>query len=336
MEMIKLKKYYFSEIKTTIYKSDAFTINLFRYPTEIEAVEIINTRGKTVILPYFGQIIWDLTFDDIDLKMKNFFRYPKKAECIVDTYGCFAFHSGLLSNGCPGPEDDYPLHGEMPCASMDEAWIELGSDYVKLCGTYEYVKGFGHHYLAKPSVTLFKDQTSIAIDMDVKNLSGSEMPLQYMCHMNYAYLADAVMTQSIPDQSFLLRTTVPDHVKPTEKWLRYNKEIIERGGTLSKLDDPEMYDPEIVFFADHLDQYGQNVHFEIESPDHVTFFTEFSTDSFPYATRWLLYNSDQQVAAFVLPGTCRPEGFTAAKKAGSLIYLNAGEERHFHVLTGKK
>lgn len=336
MGTIKLQKYYFTEQRTTIFQSDEFKVTLFRYPTQIEAVEVENSRGKVVILPYYGQIIWDLVFDETNLKMKNMFSQPKKADCIVDTYGCFAFHSGLLSNGCPGPEDDYQLHGEMACADMDEAWMEVTPDHVKIGGCYEYVKGFGHHYLASPSVTLLAKATHIAIDMNVKNLSGSDMPLQYMCHMNYAYLSEAKMTQNINESAFKIRKSIPDHVKPTPKWLAFTEQLQKSEGTLSRLDAPEMYDPEIVFFADHIDQYQKNAHFELVSPEHITFYTEFSTEEFPYATRWLLYNSDQQVAAFVLPGTCRPEGFTVAKKAGSLIYLSAGEEKHFHVITGKK
>lgn len=37
----------------------------------------------------------------------------------------FAFHSGLLSNGCPSPEDTHIMHGEMSCAVIDEAWLEI-------------------------------------------------------------------------------------------------------------------------------------------------------------------------------------------------------------------
>jgi hypothetical protein len=49
-----------------------------------------------------------------------------------------------------------------------------------------------------------------------------------------------------------------------------------------------------------------------------------------------LHNPDQQVAAFVLPATCRPEGFLAAKKADTLISLEPGEKKSFTVITGKK
>ena len=54
------------------------------------------------------------------------------------------------------------------------------------------------------------------------------------------------------------------------------------------------------------------------------------------ATRWLLHNPDQKVASFVLPGTSRPEGFLAAKAAGTLIELAPGATRSFHVSTGIK
>ena len=80
----------------------------------------------------------------------------------------------------------------------------------------------------------------------------------------------------------------------------------------------------------------KNLTFEMASPEGFTFFTKFSTSDFNYATRWLLYNEDQKVAAFVLPGTCRPEGFNAAKENGSLIYLKPQEQRTFKVITGKK
>ena len=59
------------------------------------------------------------------------------------------FHSGLLANGCPSAEDTHLLHGEMACAAMDEAWMELEGDMLRLTGRYEYVMGFGHHYLAQ-------------------------------------------------------------------------------------------------------------------------------------------------------------------------------------------
>lgn len=334
--IIELQRGYFSDSSKVIFQNAEMTASLFSYPSGVEAIELKNSRGRMVVLPFMGQMIWDLEFDDTDFKMKNMFSQPKKVTSVIDTYGCFAFHSGLIRNGCPGPEDDHDLHGEMPCAEMDRAWLEISDEGINICGETEYVKGFGHHYLARPMVRMFNKESFIEISMNVKNLSGSEMPLQYMCHTNYKYVEKAVMKQNIPDNAFKLRESVPGHVKPTEKWLEYNKKLLSGEERITTLTQPEMYDPEIVFFADRLNMFQEAAEFEMASPDGTIFFTKFSTAELNYATRWILHNSDQQVGAFVLPGTCRPEGFLAAEKAGTLVKLAAGEERTYTVITGKK
>ena len=130
-------------------------------------------------------MIWDAQFDGHDLTMRNMFSQPKPAAEVVATYGCFAFHSGLLANGCPSPEDSHPLHGEMACAAMDEAWLELEGENLRVGGRYEYVMGFGHHYQAHPAVVMHKASALFDIQMAVTNLASVAMPLQYMCHMNY-------------------------------------------------------------------------------------------------------------------------------------------------------
>ncbi|RMW09135.1 putative cytoplasmic protein, partial [Pseudomonas amygdali pv. tabaci] len=86
--------------------------------------------------------MWSAEFDGVDLTMLNMFTQPRPSASVIGTYGCFMFHSGLLRNGCPGPEDDHALHGEMPCAPMDDAWLQAGEDehgaYLRLGGTCEY------------------------------------------------------------------------------------------------------------------------------------------------------------------------------------------------------
>lgn len=334
--IIELQGNYFTDSSKIIFKNEEFTVSLFRYPSGVEAIELKNSRGKMVVLPYLGQMIWDLKFDETDLKMKNMFLQPKKVASIIDTYGCFAFHSGLIRNGCPGPDDDHELHGEMPCAEMDRAWLEISDEVITIGGETEYVKGFGHHYLAKPAVKMFGQESFIEISMTVKNLSGSEMPLQYMCHTNYAYVENAVMNQNIPASALKPRESIPGHVKPTEKWMEYNKQLQSGDELVTALNRPEMYDPEIVFFVDKLDQYQEEAEFEMVLQDGTSFFTKFLTRELNYATRWILHNSDQQVGAFVLPATCRPEGYLAAQKSGTLLMLDPGEERTFTVVTGKK
>ncbi|WP_028021764.1 aldose 1-epimerase family protein [Enterovibrio calviensis] len=332
MFTIPLYKEQFRKEKVLIAQSDSFEIYSFIYNSGIHAVEIKNAKGHLVILPFMGQMIWDAEFLGTDLCMKNMFSEPKPAKTIVETYGCFAFHAGMIRMGCPTPQDDHVLHGEMPCAAMDSAWLEISDTAVTMKGSYEYVMGFGDHYLAQPSVCLAKDASLFDIQMKVKNLATVPMPLQYMCHINTAYIADAVMTQNIPDHAFQLRETIPAHVQPNEQWLAYN-ENLKTSAPIQTLNTPDMFDPEIVYCIDDISQYAKRAVFNMTMGDKQMV-TEFSTDEFNSATRWILCSGDQQVAAYALPATCRPEGYLTAKEKGTLIYLQANEERTFTVRTG--
>ncbi|WP_216382537.1 aldose 1-epimerase family protein [Arcanobacterium phocae] len=338
MITVPLHRHQFSERTITITKGRGIAVRALRYPSGIESLRLENGRGYVEVLPFMGQIIWDAEFDGTSLRMTNMFSQPKPCQEIVDTYGCFAFHSGLLAAGCPSPEDDHVLHGEFPCSTMDDAWLEIDDDgAVRIVSSYEYVQGFGHHYRAVPHVELRPGSSMFDIGMEITNLSKyAPMPLQYMCHMNYAFVENGVMTETLPAGAFKLRTTVPAHVHPTPRWSELNEQILDGRIDGSSLAYAKEFDPEIVFFADDLPQYGEHLGFELAGENGVVFRTEFDSSQFPVATRWVLYNADQQVAAFVLPGTSRPEGFLAAKEAGTLIELAAGETRKFIVTTGIK
>ncbi len=328
----------FTSEEKILIQSDAFTVSASCYPDNIATLTLKNSHGHLELLPFMGQMIWDAEFDDTSLRMDNMFTRPQRGKQIVDTYGCFAFHSGILSGGCPTPEDTHPLHGEFPCARMDAAWLEITDKQIRVVSEYEYVQGFGHHYRARPSVTLRADEARFDIDMEVKNLSNYQpMPLLYMCHMNYAYVENGVMSQNIPDTALQLRRSIPAHVQPTTAWQAFNDDILNGKVDANVLDKPDCYDPEIVYFADDLARYGEALSFELHNPQTgVTFSTIFSSRDFPHATRWILNNADQKVAAFILPATARPEGYLAAEKAGTLQWLAAGDSKHFHVNTGIK
>lgn len=327
----------FSSIKKVILENENFKVETFKFKSGVEALNIINSKGYVTILPFYGQIIWDVVFNEKSLTMENMFDEPKKGNEITDTYGCFAFHSGLLANGCPSTDDNHPLHGEFPCSDMESSYLTFDENYISVHSCFEYVKGFGNHYIATPSVTLFADQSYIDISLEVQNLSKyQKMPLQYMCHMNYAFVDQGVMNENIPSEAFRLRTSIPDHVKPTQEWNDYMSSLESSKKIISNLDNPDMYDPEIVYFAENLNKYTDVAEFEMTYSENEKFFITFNTEEFPYVTRWLLHNADQKVAAFALPGTCLPEGYLAAEKTGSLIQLEPNQKRVFTVRTGIK
>lgn len=337
MTQFNLTHQMFNNYTFDLLKNNSFKVQTFKYPSGVEAVKIENTRGYLVILPFEGLIIWDAFFDGISLKMKDMFSQPYPGENIADTYGCFQFTSGLLANGTPAPDDTHPLHGEFSTSPMDSSWLTVTEDKIKITSSFEYVKGFGYHYLAQPAVTMEKDSSLFEIKQNVTNLSEYQsMPIMYMCHMNYAFVKDGNISSNIPNEGFKLRESVPGHVHPTKEWLAYNDELKESKQLINVLDKPDKYDPEIVFFADNISQYVKNAEFTMQADKKHTFVIKFPTNEFNVVTRWLLYNPDQQVAAFALPGTNRPEGYNAAVKNGTLQHIEPKENRVFSVITGIK
>lgn len=257
---VHLRRQDFTDKPHEIASTDGLTVTAFRYATGVEALMIENQRGHLIVLPYMGQMVWGAEFDGVDLTMGNSFVMPRPAKTIAETYGCFAFHSGLLRNGVPSAQDTHAAHGEMPCATMDSAGLIFGEDeqgaYVEVTGEYEYVMGFGAHYLARPSVRLYADDTLFDIEMDVENLSYAPMDLMYMCHVNFAYEEDARIVQptSFSPEDTKVRTAMPAHVTPNPDYLALIDALATDPAVMEVLDDPDRYDPEQVFYLRNLKQ----------------------------------------------------------------------------------
>jgi hypothetical protein len=341
MTKVHLQHTLFTDRERVFLETDGVTVSLLRYDTGIEAVRLANARGYVIVLPYLGQMIWDANFDGVRLGMGHKYPAPRPAKVIVETYGCLAFHSGLLRNGCPSPQDDHPLHGEFSCATLDAAALEVGSDeagtYVRLTGEYEYIMGFGPHYMARPSVTLRPGSTVFDIGMSVENRGGNAMDLMYMCHINLAFVENGHIVQAAPytPENVVARTAIPGHVRPTPQYKALIEELARNPGSMEYLDPSLIYDPEQVFYLYHLrrDAVGQT-HVMMRRPQGDGFAISFSPDEFPYPARWLLRNADQQVAAIALPSTCHPEGYLTEQRAGHVRSVPPAGSASFSVRVG--
>ncbi|WP_312794761.1 aldose 1-epimerase family protein [Tianweitania sp.] len=341
MTITHLRPAFFDEVERPCVQHGKLTATLFRYSTGVEAIRLSHARGSLVVLPYLGQMIWSAAFDDVDLKMKSFFPAPRRVTTIGETYGCFAFHSGLLRNGVPGPEDDHAAHGEMPCAPMDTAAIEAGEDeegrFLRVLGTYDYAMGFGPHYLARPSVTLREGSALFDMAMVVENLSASPMDLMYMCHANFAYAEGAEILQQTPFDavSTRVRRAVPRHVRPNPEYLAFIDRLAADPSQSRFLAQGASYDPEQVFYVEGLetDDTGKT-HAMLLRPQGDAFAMRYRPDQFRKTVRWILNGGDQSVAAFALPSTCEPEGYTAERAKNNVLQLKTGETASFDVRLG--
>jgi hypothetical protein len=286
---ISLRRCSFGEKEREAARYGGLTASQFRYDTGIEAIRLSNARGSVVVLPYMGQIVWSANFDGVELAMQSMFREPRPAKVIVETYGCLAYHAGLLRNGVPTSEDTHILHGEMPCAEMDEAGIACGADargpWIAVTGSREYAMGFGAHYLATPRVVLRPDETGCEIVMAVENLSAAPMDLMYLCHVNFAFAEGARIVQPVPftPEHVITRTAIPGHVTPNPDY----RALLDAFAIA--------WDPGIM----------------------------------SHTIRWILVNSDQRVAAFAMPATCEPEGYLAEKRKGNVRSLAGNARASF-------
>ena len=310
--------------------------SLFRYDTGIEAIRLSHARGHVIILPYLGQIVWSGEFDGVELAMQSMFAAPRPAKVIVETYGCLAYHAGILRNGVPTAADSHILHGEAPCADMDEAGIACGGDargrWIAVTGKREYAMGFGAHYVARPRVTLREGETSIDIEMFVENLSAAPMDLMYLCHVNFAFAEGARIIQSVPftPEHVITRTAIPGHVTPTDDYRALLGELAANPGRMERLDEPKRYDPEQVFYIKGAKPAADGlVHYLMKRGEGDAFAIAWDPEIMPHTIRWILANSDQRVAAFAMPATCEPEGYTAEKRKGHVRSLAGGASARF-------
>ena len=342
MTRFHLDRRAFGEGETLAVEHEGMTAHLFRYITGVEAVRLANARGALVVLPYLGQMIWSAAFDGVDLTMQSIFKAPRPVRTIAETYGCFAFHSGLLRNGVPGPTDSHPAHGEMPCAPMDSAGIEVGTDargaWMRLFGAYEYAMGFGAHYLARPSVTLHANDARFDMAMEVTNLSaGDAMDLMYMAHVNYAFVEGGEILQQAPFDAThtVVRRAVPAHVTPNPAYLARIEALAADPSASRVIRRADGFDPEQVFYLRDLatDAEGATTQL-LRRPEGDAFLARYRPAAFPKTVRWVLAGHDQSVCAFALPSTCEPEGYAAEQAKGNVIRLPAGATVRYSVELG--
>lgn len=328
-------------VERPVLQAGSLSASLFRYPSGIEALRLGNARGTLIVLPWVGQMIWHAAFDGVELGMRSGFEMPLPSDTIAGTYGCFAFHSGLLRNGVPGPDDDHAAHGEFPCAAMRAAWLELleqdGVLSLRVVSERHHVVGFGPNYLARPAVTLSEGTGRFDVSLDIENRSGLPMELMYMCHVNFAFVAGAEILQPAPftPDRVTVRRSVPAHVTPTAEYRALIEALALAPERMARLNEPSAYDPEQVFSVSGLgtDTSGRTT-LMLRRPEGDAFAVSYAPAEFPHCIRWILNGPDAGVAAFALPSTCEPEGYTAERAKGHVRLLPPHGSAHFGLSLG--
>lgn len=329
--VINLNAVEFTMAETVLANLGGMTASVFRYRSGVKALRIRNARGSILLLPYHGQQMWDAEFLGRTLTMKTMFDEPIDTPNYLDNYGAFFLHCGMTAMGNPGPEDNHPLHGEIPNAKFHTAQLIIGRDdggpYMALTGSYEHRMAFTWHYLATPLVKLRANDTFVDLSLTVRNLFHRPMSLMYLAHINFRPADGGTLIDAVPDNntSIRLRTTLPDIFKPSQA---FTDMIAEMSADISKhrnIVKGRAIDPELVMGMDFSPGASGEAHTLMQHADGTGDFVTHRPSELPRAVRWMTRTGDQDAIGIVLPSTAEANGFTAENARGNVKFLDFGE-----------
>lgn len=322
---VYLREGMFEAKKRLLAEADGVTAHVWRYDSGVAALELVNKHGSVTLLPFHGQQIWRAHFAGRELTMRSAFAEPRHTRVYLENYGGFLLHCGATAMGVPADGDNHPLHGELPNAPYQMAFIDIGEDdqgqCVALGGQYQHTIAFGSNYLAKPLVKLYAESSVLQVSLAVENLNNTPMELMYMAHINFRPVDHARLLSSA--KGMRVRRSIPSHVTPSDAYLAFLDEL-ERDPTVHEVLDPSLsFDPEVVFYLDyHADADGW-AHTLQRHPDGTADYVRHRPAELPKGVRWICRTANKQALGMVLPATAEPEGYSAEKAKGNIRALPA-------------
>ncbi|MEO0916128.1 MAG: DUF4432 domain-containing protein, partial [Pseudomonadota bacterium] len=175
---IELHQSQFGEGERHLCQTADHAVSTFRFESGVAALRIRNARGEIVVLPFQGQQVWRAVFDGRDLTMRSMFDQPRATRVYLETYGAFLIHCGLSGLGAPGPSDTHVLHGELPNAPYQRAWIEIdeAAGTVASAGSYQHTVAFSTNYIFRVDTRLAAN--SALLDVGVAIIHGFEIGMR--------------------------------------------------------------------------------------------------------------------------------------------------------------
>ncbi len=339
-QIIYLYPEVFSEKEKVILSAAPFTASVFRFPSGVCGLRMKNDQGALVMLPFQGQQIWTAEFSGRNLTMKSMFDGPHPTRVYLENYGGFLLHCGATAMGVPTAQDTHPLHGELPNAPYDEAFLVLGEDargpYLGLGGRYRHTVAFNHNYLAEPLVKLYAASTVFSVALTITNLKHSPMELMYLAHINFRPVVNGRLVYSAlcTPETVRVRGSIPSHIRPGPGYAEFLQELKSHPEKHHVLSPDLMFDPEVVFTIEYLaDDKGWAHTLQIH-PDGSADYVAHRPDQLDKGVRWICRTADQDAIGIVLPATAEPEGYLAEKSKGNLKSISTQGQFTCEMLVG--
>jgi hypothetical protein len=318
---IDLQNAMFDAKETQLLTAGATTVTTFRYRSGVAALRVTTPRMELIILPFKGQQIWRASFDKVDVTMGSMFPEPVETQTYLETYGAFLLHCGLTAIGGPSSEDTHPLHGELPNAPLQEAWLEVKDDALVVGGSYRYTVAFTVNYLATLQITVPADAANVDVSVHVDNLRKSPMELMYLAHANFrpVDMGELIYSAMPTPDTVRVRQSIPSHISPPPGYAEFLDELAQTPERHHVLSPDLAFDPEVVFELDMLADPDGWAHALQRHPDGTADFISYVQAQGPCATRWICRTPDQQGLGMAFPSTAGVEGFIAEKAKGRIV-----------------
>ena len=337
---INLYKEHFSRDTKTVLEFGEMKAETFVYSTGVEAIRITNRKGFAVLLPFMGQMIWDMEFLGHRGTMRTIYDEPVAGvPNFQHTYGCFMMHCGLTAIGNPTAEDTHIPHGELPVAKYQRAYLLFGEDakgkYIALSGEYEHKLCYTYNYLFKPECRFYENESLIDITVHFEN--RKDMPLEYfyLCHINYRPVDGATLYYTAKHKDIKPHHEVPAGYPKEAETNAYLARLDENPAIMDQIDSKtQSYAPEIVFTCKYFADESGNAHTMQLLPDGYACYASHRPEEIPLGIRWISRTEDEDALGMILPSTAEHLGYNYCKRMGQQRYLAKGESITYHMSTG--
>lgn len=330
----------FGDREQPLVEAGTLVASSFRFEGGVAALRLRNELGELVLLPFQGQQIWSASFRGRNITMRSMFDQPRPTRTYLETYGGFLLHCGFTAMGVPAAGDTHPLHGELPNAPYQRAYLVAGKDergsYVGLGGSYQHTVAFSFNYQAEPLVKLYTGSSLFTVDLNITNLKRTPMEYLYMAHANFRPVDNGRLVYSAhcTPTSVRVRTSIPSHVRPGPAFAAFLQELSQHPEKHNVLKPGLAFDPEVALFVDYLADGEGWAHTMQVHPDGSADYIAHRPAELDKGVRWICRTPDQDALGMVLPSTAEPEGYTAEKAKGNVKVLDGGATYHCSMIAG--
>jgi hypothetical protein len=334
---VYLKPSFFSDKEKILLETEEIKVTLFNYESGVEGVRIRSLLWEMIWLPFLGQQIWDFSVHGKSIKMHSPVPTPSRGLSYLENYGALLLHCGISGMGNPSPQDTHPLHGELPDAHYQSAWVKTENDRLVLGGTYSYKHTYGICYDFSPEISLDSNKTWFSAKCSLTNTRKRPIAYQYLAHINFLpeYNNKIISTAVLSQDNVQIRKNPPAQGEATNEYESFYKFYSGHPQALNVIDQAHIYDPELVLWFRRDRPIADGLCYSVlQKSETEALFVSYHPETLDHAIRWISINPDFRAAGILLPATAETEGFHQEKAKGHIKYLNPGESVEFIYHTG--